>query len=123
MELINLVIPTYTDDMEMIRRMCGWILENLGPGYPLHFSRFSPQYKLVHLPPTPVEVLKEAQAIALREGLHYVYIGNVPGLGDKTVCPLCKEVVIQRRGYALLSNRLKEGRCKSCGTPISGRWE
>ena len=122
MEIINLVIPTYTDDMEMIKKMCGWILQNLGPEYPLHFSRFSPQYKLVHLPPTPVEVLKQAEAIALGEGLHYVYIGNVPGLGDQTICPGCKEVVIQRRGYTLLWNHVKDGKCK-CGTRISGRWE
>ncbi|MDY6952484.1 MAG: AmmeMemoRadiSam system radical SAM enzyme [Thermodesulfobacteriota bacterium] len=122
MEIINLVIPTYTDDMEMIKTMCGWILKNLGPEYPLHFSRFSPLYKLIHLPPTPVEVLKEAEAVALKEGLHHVYIGNVPGLGDKTVCPSCKETVIQRRGYRLLWNHVKDGKCSSCGTTISGRW-
>jgi len=123
MEIINLVIPTYTDDMEMIKTMCGWILENLGPEYPIHFSRFSPLYKLVHLPPTPVEVLKEAEAVALKEGLHYVYIGNVPGLGDKTLCPSCRETVIQRRGYTVLRNHVKDGKCRSCGSPIGGRWE
>ncbi|NVM20398.1 MAG: AmmeMemoRadiSam system radical SAM enzyme [Desulfobacterales bacterium] len=122
MEIINLVIPTYTDDMEMIKRMCGWILENLGPVYPLHFSRFFPQYKLVQLPPTPVEVLEEAKETALKEGLHYVYIGNVPGSGDKTVCPGCKRTVVKRRGYTLVSNHVKDGKCKFCGTRISGRW-
>ncbi|RLB83973.1 MAG: AmmeMemoRadiSam system radical SAM enzyme [Deltaproteobacteria bacterium] len=123
MEIINLVIPTYTDDMEMIKRMCGWILDNLGPDYPLHFSRFYPRYKLVHLPPTPVEVLREAKEVALKEGLYYVYIGNVPGLGDKMVCPNCKKTVIQRRGYTLVANHVKDGKCKFCGTAISGRWE
>jgi pyruvate formate lyase activating enzyme len=123
MEIINLVIPTYTDDMDMIKRMCGWILQNLGPEYPLHFSRFSPQYKLVHLPPTPVEVLEEAKVTALEEGLHYVYIGNVPGRGDKTLCPGCKRTVVQRRGYTLLSNHVKDGKCEFCGARISGRWE
>jgi len=123
MEIINLVIPTYTDDMDMIKRMCGWILENLGPEYPLHFSRFSPQYKLIHLPPTPVEVLKEAKATALKEGLRYVYIGNVPGLGDKTLCPGCKRTVVERRGYTLVSNHVKDGKCEFCGVHISGRWE
>jgi pyruvate formate lyase activating enzyme len=121
-EIINLVIPTYTDDMEMIKRMCGWILDNLGPDYPLHFSRFHPQYKLVHLPPTPVEVLEQAEAVALKEGLHHVYIGNVPGLGDKTFCPGCKKVVIRRRGYTLVQNHLDQGKCKFCGSMISGRW-
>jgi len=123
MEIINLVIPTYTDDMDMIKRMCGWILGNLGPEYPLHFSRFSPQYKLIHLPPTPVEVLKEAKATALKEGLRYVYIGNVPSLGDKTLCPGCKRTVVQRRGYTLVSNHIKDGKCPFCGVEISGLWE
>jgi pyruvate formate lyase activating enzyme len=123
MEIINLVIPTYTDDMDMIKRMCAWILKNLGPEYPLHFSRFSPQYKLVHLPPTPVEVLKKAKATALQEGLHYVYIGNVPGLGDQTLCPGCGRTVLQRRGYTLVSNHVKHGKCEFCGAQISGRWE
>jgi pyruvate formate lyase activating enzyme len=121
-EIINLVVPTYTDDMEMIKRMCGWILENLGPEYPLHFSRFHPQYKLVHLPPTPVEVLQEAEAVAKKAGLHHVYIGNVPGLGDKTFCPKCKDVVVLRRGYTLIRNDVVKGKCKFCSTPISGRW-
>ena len=123
MEIINLVIPTYTDDMEMIKKMCGWILDNLGPEYPLHFSRFHPQYKLVHLPPTPVEVLQEAEEVARKEGLYYVYIGNVPGLGGETVCPKCKQIVVKRRGYTLELNHMDKGKCKFCGTAISGRWE
>jgi pyruvate formate lyase activating enzyme len=123
MEIINLVVPTYTDDLEMIKRMCGWIVENLGTEYPLHFSRFHPQYKLVHLPPTPVEFLRKAKQVALEEGLHYVYVGNVPGLGDKTICPGCKQTVVQRRGYTLLANHVKAGKCGFCGTRISGRWE
>ena len=123
MEIINLVIPTYTDDMEMIKRMCRWILDNLGPEYPLHFSRFHPQYKLVHLPPTPVEVLQRAEEVALKEGLYYVYIGNVPGLGNETVCYNCKRTVVKRRGYTLVENQIKDGKCKFCGTRISGRWE
>ena len=56
-EVTNLVVPTYTDKPEMIRRMCDWLLANLGPDYPLHFSRFHPAHKLTHLPPTPVDTL------------------------------------------------------------------
>ncbi|OPL14028.1 MAG: radical SAM protein [delta proteobacterium ML8_D] len=123
MEIVNLVIPTYTDNMEMIKKMCGWIVDNLGPEYPLHFSRFFPQYKLVHLPPTPVEVLEQAKDEALKQGLNYVYIGNVPGGCDKIVCPGCKRTVIQRRGYTLLENHVEHGKCKFCGTAISGRWD
>jgi pyruvate formate lyase activating enzyme len=122
MEMINLVIPTYTDDMEMVKRMCGWIVDNVGPEYPLHFSRFFPLYKLVHLPPTPLEVLQNAEDVALKAGLRYVYIGNVPGLGDKTRCPGCNRIVVQRKGYTLVVNHLNQGKCEFCGTVISGRW-
>ena len=121
-EIINLVVPTYTDDMEMIKRMCGWIVEHLGPAYPLHFSRFFPQYKLVHLTPTPVDVLEEARDTAVKEGLDYVYIGNVPGGCDETKCPTCKKTVVQRRGYQLVSNHTQQGRCAFCTHPLGGRW-
>jgi len=122
MEIINLVIPTYTDDMEIIKKMCAWIVENLGTSYPLHFSRFFPQYKLVHLPPTPVEVLEQAKEVATKEGLHHVYLGNVAGGCDKTLCPNCKETVIERRGYTILTNKIEDGKCPSCKTSINGRW-
>jgi len=122
-EIINLVIPTYTDDMEMIKRMCGWIVEHLGPEYPLHFSRFYPQYRLVRLPPTPVEVLHQAKEIGLHAGLHHVYIGNVQGGGDKTECPSCKKAVVSRRGYTILAVDIKNGRCPSCNTLVGGRWQ
>ena len=123
MEIINLVIPTYTDDLEMTKKMCGWILDNLGSEYPLHFSRFFPQYKLIRLPPTPVEVLEKAKEIALKEGLNHVYIGNVPGGCDKTICPNCRRTVVQRRGYTVVANLIDKGKCKFCGTPISGTWD
>ncbi|MGA1869427.1 MAG: AmmeMemoRadiSam system radical SAM enzyme [bacterium] len=122
LEIINLVIPTYTDDIEMIKKMCGWIVKNLGPDYPLHFSRFFPKYKLLRLPPTPVEVLHKAQDTAQSEGLHYVYIGNVPQLGDNVICPNCKNIVIKRKGYSLHSINIKDGVCGFCNNPISGRW-
>jgi pyruvate formate lyase activating enzyme len=121
-EMINLVVPTYTDDMEMIKRMCDWILTNLGPDYPLHFSRFFPQYKLVHLPPTPLEVLDKAKGKAIQEGIYHVYIGNVPGGCDQTTCPACKQTVVERRGYTLVTNNVRQGRCTFCQTPIGGRW-
>lgn len=79
-EIINLVVPTYTDNLDTIHRMCGWIVKELGPDLPLHFSRFQPQHKLTYLTPTPVETLMKARDAARAEGLHYAYIGNVPGL-------------------------------------------
>jgi pyruvate formate lyase activating enzyme len=124
-EVTNLVVPTYTDDMDMIRRMCDWLLTELGPDYPLHFSRFHPQHKLTHLPPTPAEVLIEARKIALDAGLHYVYIGNLRGIegGETTFCPNCKRPVIDRFGYVLRAVNLQDGKCSFCGTPIAGVWK
>nr|HID58163.1 AmmeMemoRadiSam system radical SAM enzyme [Desulfobacterales bacterium] len=122
LEIINLVVPTYTDDLDMIRRMCDWILRTIGPDYPLHFSRFFPRYKLIHLPPTPISILKKAREIALSEGLHHVYIGNVPGLAENIVCPKCGREVLRRRGYTILSTDIEKGRCRFCQTPIRGRW-
>ena len=76
-EITNLLIPTVNDDMEMIRRMCQWLVDNGLADAPLHFSRFFPRYKMQELPPTPVPTLHAARKIALEEGLQHVYLGNV----------------------------------------------
>jgi pyruvate formate lyase activating enzyme len=123
-EVTNLIVPTYTDDRAMIRRMCGWLLDHLGPDYPLHFSRFHPQHKLTHLPPTPLDVLLEAREIARQVGLHYVYLGNAPQIddGQTTYCPGCGKAVIERAGFWVQSVRLDSGKCRQCGSPIAGVW-
>ena len=76
-ELTNLVIPGVNDDMQMIREMCRWMVDNNLANQPLHFSRFFPRYRMNDLPPTPLHTLKEARQIALNEGLKFVYLGNV----------------------------------------------
>ena len=76
-ELTNLVIPGVNDDRQMIRKMCRWIAANGLADNPLHFSRFFPKYKMRNIPPTPLQTLKEAEQIALEEGIKYVYLGNV----------------------------------------------
>ena len=118
-------MPTYTDDLDMIRRMCGWIAKELGPDQPLHFSRFQPQHKLTHLTPTPVETLMKARDSARAEGLRYVYIGNVPGLegAETTYCPNCKKAVIERDIFAVTRMDLTDGKCRFCGTKIAGVWK
>lgn len=123
-EVTNLVVPTYTDKLDVIRRMCDWLLENVGPDYPLHFSRFHPQHKLDHLPPTPVSILTEARAVARKAGLHYVYIGNVQGVSEAetTLCPNCKKVVVERFIYLVRAVNIEDGRCKFCGSNIAGVW-
>jgi len=123
-EVINLIVPTYTDNLEMIKRMCGWLVDNLGPDQVLHFSRFHPQHKLTHLPPTPVDTLVRAREIARSAGLRYVYIGNVPGLTDAetTFCPHCKKAVVERDIFAVTSVNLQAGQCRFCQTKIAGVW-
>ena len=123
-EVINLVVPTYTDNLDSIRRMCGWLADNLGPDRPLHFSRFNPQHKLDHLPVTPIGILLEAREAARAAGLRYVYIGNVREVADAgtTYCPNCKRAVIERDAYAVTAVRLDGGRCRFCGTPVAGAW-
>ena len=123
-EIINLVVPTYTDDLGIIRRMCAWIAKELGPDQPLHFSRFHPEHKLAYLTPTPVETLVKARDAARGEGLHYVYIGNVPGLAgaETTFCPNCKKAVIERDIFAVTAIHLTDGKCRFCGMKIAGVW-
>ncbi len=123
-EITSLVVPTYSDNMEMIKRMCGWILENLGPDYPLHFSRFYPRYKLTHLPPTPVSFLEKARKAAMEMGIHYAYAGNIPQAdSNHTYCPSCKKKIIERLGYIITENKIKDGKCSFCRQPIAGVWE
>ncbi len=123
-EIINLVVPTYTDNPELIRRMCGWIAKELGPDQPLHFSRFHPQHKLEHLAPTPVDTLLRARAAARGEGLRYVYIGNVPGLQDAqtTWCPNCRKAVVERDIFAVTILNVQAGKCRFCGAKVAGVW-
>ncbi|MBN1852208.1 MAG: AmmeMemoRadiSam system radical SAM enzyme [Pirellulales bacterium] len=123
-EVTNLVVPTYTDKPEMIRRMCDWLFDNLGPDYPLHFSRFHPAHKLTHLPPTPVDTLDEARDIARSAGLHFVYVGNCQEIpdGETTICPGCRKPIIRRNYFSVLSNDIVAGKCKWCGTKIAGIW-
>ena len=122
-EIVNLVIPTKNDNLKMMKDMVDWIKKELGPDVPLHFTRFYPQYKLKNLPPTPVEILEKARELALREGLRYVYIGNVPGhSGENTHCPNCHKLIIRRLGYRIQEVNLNNGHCTYCGYPVPGIW-
>ncbi len=124
LEVTNLIIPTFNDDLSQIGAMCEWIKHNLGPDIPLHFSRFFPAHKLTRLPPTPVKTLEEAREVALKIGLHYVYVGNVPGHpGNSTYCPRCGKLLIQRVGFIVSQNNIVEGHCKFCGEKIPGVWD
>ncbi len=123
LEITNLVVPSWTDNLDEIKKMCDWLFENGFQNTPLHFSRFHPDYKLTNLPSTPVELLFKAYEIGKEAGLNYIYVGNVPGSeGQHTVCPSCNQNVIERTGYRIDANRLKDGKCSKCNTEIAGVW-
>lgn len=122
-EITTLIVPTYLDNPEMIKRMCDWILKELEPSYPLHFSRFFPRYRLNKLPATPVRTLELLRDIALKEGMQYVYLGNVPGHERySTYCHNCHKPLILRAGYHINELNIDNGRCTFCKTPIPGSW-
>jgi pyruvate formate lyase activating enzyme len=122
-EVTNLIIPTLNDKPEEIRQLARWVKANLGGETPLHFSRFFPKYKMRHLPPTSEKTLDMAREIAISEGMDYVYIGNIQSeRGQNTYCPDCKKLLIERIGYTITQNRLKEGCCPDCGRQIYGVW-
>jgi len=123
LEIVVLLIPTLNDSEEEARDLARWVRSTLGPEVPVHFTRFHPTYRLTNLPPTPVATLERACAAARAEGLHFVYLGNVPGHpGENTVCPGCGATVIERVGFQVLKNGLKKGACPACGRAIPGVW-
>jgi len=126
-EVTFLIIPEVHDAEKETKEVARYLVDNLGPDTPLHLSRFFPQYKFSHLPPTPVQSLVKAREIAMAEGARYVYVGNVPGKGyENTFCPRCGNAVIEREGYTITGWSLdKKNSCTHCGEgiPIVGRRE
>lgn len=124
LEIVYLVVPTLNDSDQEFRDLARWLKAELGPDVPIHFTRFQPLYLLRNLPPTPVATLERAKAIADAEGLHYVYLGNVPGHpAENTYCPKCRHLVIERAGFTVTQMRLKNGKCSHCQHPIPGVWK
>jgi len=123
LEITNLVIPTWTDNPDEIRKMCKWLYDNGFKNTPMHFSRFFPLHKLEQLPPTSVEIVNNAAKIAADEGMVYVYSGNMPGneISD-TKCPSCNSTQVVREGYRIASNSITDGKCNKCGHKIDGIW-
>mgnify|MGYP005646247167 CR=1 FL=1 len=120
-EITNLIIPDTNDSNTEIQAMVDWILAELGPDIPVHFTAFHPDFKMMDLPPTPPETLIRAREIALKSGLKYAYTGNIHNPeGDSTYCPKCNELLINRDWYNLGVYNIKNNKCRFCGEKISG---
>ena len=102
--------------------MTGWVVEELGPDVPMHFTAFHPDYKMLDRPPTPPQTLSRARSIAKANGVRFAYTGNVHDReGGSTYCPNCGARVIERDWYALDSYALTDdGRCDACGARLPG---
>lgn len=124
LEITTLVIPGWNDTPEELRHIAEFIAQELGADTPWHVSRFHPQYRMSSTPPTPVTTLETALAAGHRAGLRYVYIGNVPGHeADNTNCSSCGSRLVERVGFSVAENNIKDGRCLSCNTEVPGVWK
>ncbi|MBW3539105.1 MAG: AmmeMemoRadiSam system radical SAM enzyme, partial [Planctomycetes bacterium] len=123
-EITNLVIPQANDNDDEFRRMCEWVLDNVGDRVPVHFTAFHPDFRMRDREHTPPETLNRAREIALGMGLKHVYTGNVDDASrQSTYCPGCGKVLIERNWYELGAYALDGDRCSHCGEQIQGRFE
>ncbi len=122
-EVVNLVIPGHNDSVEEQERLVRWVRSELGEDVPLHFARFSPAYRMKHVPRTPVATLERACEAARAVGMRHAYVSNVsPHDGNHTRCSECRELLIERLGFKVRGNALRDGACPSCSTPVRGVW-
>lgn len=125
LEITTLVIPGENDSEAELERLTRWVVEQLGPDVPVHFTAFHPDYKMLDKPHTPPATLSLARRIALKNGLRYAYTGNVQDQeGGSTVCHQCGQRLIGRNGYELSEwNLASDGTCRFCRTPCAGIFE
>lgn len=122
-ECVTNVVPTWNDSEKELKKMANWIKKNLGPKTPWHVTRFFPYADLTDVPPTPPETLYKAREIGMKEGLEFVYIGNMAvDKEDDTFCPKCGNLAIRRTGYSTEVIAVdKEGNCIDCGNDLNIR--
>jgi pyruvate formate lyase activating enzyme len=118
-EITTLLIPGKNDSEKELTQIARFIKE-IDPNIPWHISRFHPDYKYRGADATPIQSLRLAYDVAKKEGLRFIYIGNVLGESEGTACPNCQKMLIPRQGFAIGENKIKEGKCPYCGTPVAG---
>jgi pyruvate formate lyase activating enzyme len=125
LELTTLLIPGLNDSDEELEKLTRWVVEELGPDVPLHFTAFHPDFRLRDRPPTPPETLRRARQIAGKNGVRYAYVGNVHDPeADSTWCHSCGTLLIDRDWYEVRRWRLENGNvCPGCGTACAGVFE
>ena len=119
MEVTTLIVPSQNDTYEELSTIASFIAHELGTDVPWHLSAFHPDYKERHLPNTPMETLKKAEAIGKQAGLSHIYLGNV-GHENPTRCTSCGTVLMERKGYGVFEKRLHDGCCPTCHTKLAG---
>jgi pyruvate formate lyase activating enzyme len=121
LEITTLLVPGENDSDDELKKLAEFIVNEVGADVPWHISRFHPQYKYLDSAPTPVKALERAEEIGKAAGLHYVYLGNVPGSkSENTFCYNCGRVLIERIGYQVSANHITNSGCPDCGTKIAG---
>jgi pyruvate formate lyase activating enzyme len=118
-EVTTLVVPGLNDGEDELRGIARF-LAGVDPDMPWHLSRFHPDFKYTDARPTPVETLRKAFTIGKNEGLRYIYVGNVLGEGEDTICPNCGKVLIRRHGFSVSEQKLIKNKCSYCDSLISG---
>jgi len=122
-EVTTLVVPGMNDSEDELRDIAQFIADQLGRHVPWHVSRFHGDFKMTDLPPTSLETLVLACRLGKEAGLKYVYCGNVSGqVDERTLCPSCSAVLVDRRGYAVRGVCIDDGRCGDCGQIVEGLW-
>jgi len=122
LEVTTLLIPGLNDSIQELKDLSKF-LADLDPNIPWHISRFHPTYRLTHIPSTPPDSIRRAKDIGYESGLKYVYTGNIPGdAGEKTFCHHCGVLLIDRFGFNVEQNSIKEGLCPECDSAIPGVW-
>ncbi|KPK57968.1 MAG: hypothetical protein AMK73_09630 [Planctomycetes bacterium SM23_32] len=122
-ELVTLLIPGLNDSEDELRDLSRWVVQHVGADVPMHFTRFHPDYKMRNLNLTPARTVERAREIAVAEGVHYAYTGNLPGHDyENTFCHSCGAKVIERYGFHVGAVRIKDGKCENCGAAIPGVW-